>query len=232
MITCMVIDDEPLAVQLLEDYIARLPFLQLAYKGYSAIDALDFLKRQGVDLIFLDINLPHLSGMQFSALLPPSQAFIFTTAYSEFAVESYERNAVDYLLKPITFERFCKAIQKIPPDASPDSGAARIPKTEELFVKTGKALVRLAWAEVLFMEGMKDYVLFHTASEKHFVYKRMKELEETMPGNFSRIHLSYIVNRDKIKRIEDNQVWVGEARLPLSDKYREAFLRVISQRLL
>lgn len=232
-IQCMVIDDEPYAVNLLEEYILQVPYLQLQHKCYHALEALEILKGSRPDLIFLDINMPHLSGMQLASLLPPKQRFIFTTAYSEFAAESYEKNAVDYLVKPITFDRFLKAVMKASQllSVSNDQSQPAI-APQKLFLKTGRAIVQLEYQEVFLIEGLKDYVVFHTSSGKHVVYKRMKELEETLPANFSRIHLSYIVNRDHIKRIEDNHIFINQERIPVGEKYREQFLEKINKGLL
>lgn len=231
--TCLVIDDEPYAVNLLQEYISQVPYLQLVHKCYNALEALEFLKTSKADLILLDINMPHLSGMQLARLLPPSQALIFTTAYSEFAVESYEQNALDYLVKPITFERFLKAVQKaVRVLPTLEGEVLHHPGAKRLFLKTGKAMVQVSYDDVLFIEGLKDYVLFHTREGKHIVYKRMKELEETLPDNFSRVHLSFIVNRDHIQRIEDNHVFISAQRISVSDKYRDTFLEKINKRLL
>jgi two-component system, LytTR family, response regulator len=233
-IQCMLIDDEPYAVNLLEEYILQVPYLQLQHKCYHALEALEILKGSRPDLIFLDINMPHLSGMQLASLLPPKQLFIFTTAYSEFAAESYEKNALDYLVKPITFDRFLKAVMKASGQlsvmADPAQPGAIAP--QKLFLKTGRAIVQLEYQDVFIIEGLKDYVVFHTSSGKHIVYKRMKELEETLPSNFSRIHLSYIVNRDHIKRIEDNHIFINQERIPVGEKYREQFLGKINKDLL
>lgn len=230
----MVIDDEPYAVNLLEEYIMQVPYLQLQHKCYHALEALEILKGNRPDLIFLDINMPHLSGMQLASLLPPKQLFIFTTAYSEFAAESYEKNALDYLVKPITFDRFLKAVMKANGQLSANTEPLQ-PTTiapQKLFLKTGRAIVQLEYQDVYIIEGLKDYVVFHTSSGKHIVYKRMKELEETLPANFSRIHLSWIINRDHIKRIEDNHIHINQERIPVGDKYREQFLERISKDLL
>jgi DNA-binding LytR/AlgR family response regulator len=219
----MLIDDEPYAVNLLEEYILQVPYLQLQHKCYHALEALEILKSSRPDLIFLDINMPHLSGMQLASLLPPKQLFIFTTAYSEFAAESYEKNALDYLVKPITFDRFLKAVMKASGQlsvmADPAQPGAIAP--QKLFLKTGRAIVQLEYQDVFIIEGLKD-----------IVYKRMKELEETLPSNFSRIHLSYIVNRDHIKRIEDNHIFINQERIPVGEKYREQFLSRINKDLL
>ncbi|MBO9565251.1 MAG: response regulator transcription factor [Niastella sp.] len=233
MINCLVIDDEPYAVNLLEEYISQVPYLQLQHKCYNALEALTFLKQSKPDLIFLDINMPHLSGMQLATLLPPDQPFIFTTAYSEFAVDSYEKNAIDYLLKPITFERFLMAMNKVSKlSTTPGGHPVAPPSAQKLFLKTGKAIVQLDYEDVLLIEGLKDYVVFHTKEGRHVVYKRMKDLEETLPANFSRVHLSYIINRHHIRRIEDNHVFIGTERIPVSEKYREVFLSRINKGLL
>lgn len=232
MINCLVIDDEPFAVNLLEEYISQVPYLHLQHKCYNALEALSYLKTARPDLIFLDINMPHLSGMQLVSLLPPDQPFIFTTAYSEFAVDSYEKSAVDYLLKPITFERFLLAVNKVVKLKAGASSNGDAAGGQKLFLKTGKAIVQLEYDDVLLVEGLKDYVVFHTNETKHVVYKRMKDLEETLPAQFSRVHLSYIINRHHIRRIEDNHVHIGAERIPISEKYRESFLSRISKGLL
>lgn len=234
-IQCMLIDDEPYAVNLLEEYILQVPYLQLQHKCYHALEALEILKNSKPDLIFLDINMPHLSGMQLASLLPPKQLFIFTTAYSEFAAESYEKNALDYLVKPITFDRFLKAVMKANSQLSVNADPVQLSSAiapQKLFLKTGRAIVQLEYQDVFLIEGLKDYVVFHTSSGKHIVYKRMKELEESLPANFSRIHLSWIVNRDHIKRIEDNHIHINQERIPVGEKYREQFLLRINKDLL
>ncbi len=231
-IQCLVIDDEPYAVNLLEEYISQVPYLQLQQKCYNALEALDYLNHFQPDLIFLDINMPHLSGMQFASLLPPGQRFIFTTAYSEFAAESYEKNAVDYLVKPITFERFLKAVMKVVNGGNTANADQPPAPSRRLFLKSGKAIIQVDYEDVLYIEGLRDYVVFHCRQGRHIVYKRMKDLEGILPVNFSRVHLSYIINRDHILRFEDNHITIGQERIPVSDKYRESFLQTINQRLL
>lgn len=232
MLRCLIIDDEPFAVNLLEAYIQQTPFLQLAGKCYNAIDALHFLRSTPVDLLLLDINMPQLSGMQLAGLLNQNYQIIFTTAYSEYAVESYELNAVDYLLKPITFERFMKAVQKaLAARQEPPLPAREEEAPSTFFVKSGKAVVKLNFAEILYIEALGDYVVFHLSSEKHVVYKRMKELETTLPDYFCRVHNSHIINLNHIAKIEDNQVFIGAMALPVSEKYRDNFWRHIQARL-
>lgn len=230
-IRCLIVDDEPYAVNLLAEYVTQVSWLSLEHKCYNALEALDYLKGHTADLVFLDINMPQLSGMQLTALLPLGQLFIFTTAYSEFAVESYEKNAVDYLLKPITFDRFLKAVNRAAQLLQSPAGK-QTPTGHKLFLKTGKTIVQLQYHDVIFIEGLKDYVVFHTAQGKHVVYKRMKELEETLPAQFSRVHNSYIVNHDHIRKIEDNHVCIGDNRVPVSEKYRTGFFEKVNHRLL
>lgn len=232
-IRCLIVDDEPLAVDLLEQYVAQVPFLSLSGKCYNAMEALEFLHRQEVDLVFLDINMPRLSGLEIAGSLS-SQLIIFTTAYSQHAVESYEKDAVDYLLKPITFDRFVRAVNKAYNLHKRDSADQPALQKEEpvFYIKSGKTIVKINMDAVLFIEGLKDYVCFHVPGNKHVVYKRMKELEDVLPVNFSRVHNSFIVNRDHIEKIEQNQVYIQGQAIPVSDKYRDAFLKVVNFRML
>ena len=236
MITCLIIDDEPLAVQLLEDYVAQTEGLQLSHKCYNAMEALAFLKHNEVDIIFLDINMPKLTGMELSSILPETQKIIFTTAYSEYAVESYEKNTVDYLLKPITYERFAIAIKKIEKllgaEKSIITNTITATDNDFIFIKVGKAIVKTAFTDIRFIEALKDYVSFNTTKEKLVAYKRMKDLEESLPPNFVRIHNSYIINCHHIYKVEDNHVHICDSRLPISEKYRDVFLGKISKQML
>lgn len=148
---CLIVDDEPLAIKLLEEYIQQVPYLSLSGKCYNVVEALEFLSNQPADLLFLDINMPQLTGMQLAAVLPADQQIIFTTAYSDYAVESYSRNAVDYLLKPITFERFLQGVQK----AKRPSNGQEYTQEAPFFIKTGKSIVKIAFTEVLYIEGAR-----------------------------------------------------------------------------
>ena len=232
-VSCMIIDDEPLAVNLVENYISQLPYLELHKKCYHAIEALEYLKDHKVDLIFLDINMPHVSGMQLSGLFPSGQKFIFITAHAEFAAESYEKNAIDYLLKPITPDRFLKAVDKVMHLVQLSSGTIARPDNDDtIFLKSGKTIVKLQYRDVMVIEGLKDYVLFHTQHGKHIMHKRMKALEEELPEIFSRVHNSYFINRTKIQKIADNHIYLEGFAIPLSDKYRDNFIQLISGRLI
>lgn len=236
-ITCLIVDDEPNAVQLLEDHIRKVPFLQLKAKCYDAFEVLEFLKSDKVQLIFMDINMPQLSGMDLAAMLPKDQHIIFSTAYANYALEGYEYNAVDYLLKPVTFKRFMQAVTKAQtlftqPRQERVIKEAPAAAAEYIFVKSGKQLIKVEYDKVLYLEALKEYVNIVTADNKMMIYKRMKELEEQLPANFIRIHNSYIVNIDHIQHIADNQVVLGKAKLPVSASYREAFLQLVNKRLL
>lgn len=231
-IRCLIVDDEPLAVNLLEQYVSQVPFLTLSGKCYNAMEALSFLHAHEVDIVFLDINMPKLSGLEIAGSLS-AQLVIFTTAYSQHAVESYEKDAVDYLLKPITFDRFVRAVNKACNLLRKSPSDAPTQQAEPVFyIKSGKSIVKINLDEVLFIEGLKDYVCFQCESAKHVVYKRMKELEDILPANFSRVHNSFIVNRDHIQRIEQNQVFIKEHEIPVSEKYKETFLQKVNFRML
>lgn len=235
-ITCLVVDDEPNAVQLLEDHIRKVPFLQLKAKCFDAFEVLEFLKTGSVQLMFMDINMPQLSGMDLAAMLPKDQHIIFTTAYANYALEGYEYNAIDYLLKPITFKRFMQAVTKAQSVLTPVKGEAAsqaaVPKDAYIFVKSGKQLVKVEYDKIMYLEALKEYVNVVTADSKMLIYKRMKELEEQLPANFIRIHNSYIVNIDHVQHIADNQVVIGKMKLPVSASYRESFLALVNKRLL
>jgi two-component system LytT family response regulator len=225
-ISCIIVDDEPYAGNLLEEYILQVPYLRLEKKCLTAMEALEFLQSSPVDLVFLDINLPQLSGMQLAHILPQNQKVIFTTAYTSYAVESYAINAIDYLLKPITFERFVKSIEKI-------HGVIKRPSEQgNFFIKSGKAMIKISASEIYYIEGLKDYVIFRLEKEKHIVYKKMKELEVILEENFMRVHHSFIVNTNHIKKIEDNQVHILDQRISISEKYRDSFMGFVKNKLM
>jgi DNA-binding LytR/AlgR family response regulator len=225
------VDDEPYAGNLMEEYISQVTYLDLKKKCLTAVEALAYLQDHTVDLIFLDINLPKLSGMQLSQLLSGNQKIIFTTAYSSYAVESYAVNALDYLLKPITFERFVRSVEK----AAHHFGHAAASTTlsnGNFFIKSGKAMIKISPSDIYYIEGLKDYVMFRLEKEKHIVYKKMKDLEDILDHAFKRIHNSFIVNTNHIKKIEDNHVFILDQRLSISEKYRESFLSFIKDQLM
>ena len=236
-VNCLIIDDEPNAGQLLQDYIAKVPYLVLKATCFDAMEALEFLSRNQADLIFLDINMPELSGMELINMLPREQKIIFTTAYSEYAIQSYEYNAVDYLLKPITFRRFLMAVQKaahLMDDQPKNAAPSLLPSQAEeyLFAKSDKKMIRVTLRDILYFEALKEYVCIHTKAQKIVTYKRMKELLEKLPSHFIRIHNSYIINGDHISRVEGNYVLVSDKNLPVGISYRDAFSAFIHLRAL
>jgi two-component system, LytTR family, response regulator len=228
--TCLVVDDEPLAIDLLENHIRQTTFLKAVGRCYNAMEAMAFLEKNKVDLIFLDINMPHLTGMQLKSFLPDNQRVIFTTAYSEFAIESYEKNAFDYLLKPISFERFMKSVLRLKEEV--ENKTVKESVNSQFFIKSGKEIIQLNFDEILYIEGLGDYVNIVTKERKITTYRRMKELEEILPTQFQRVHLSFIINIEKITKIVDNQVVINESKIAVSDKYREEFTKKISGMLL
>ena len=227
-IGCLIVEDEPNAQQLLQDYISKVPYLTLKGTCFDALEALEFLGHSQADLIFLDINMPDLTGIELIHMLPKEQKVIFTTASSDHAIESYEYNAVDYLLKPITFKRFLMAVQKAFSPSSPASSQAE----EYLFAKSDKKMIRVNLRDIVYFEALKEYVCIHTKTQKIVTYKRMKELLEKLPGHFTRIHNSYIVNGDHITRVEGNYVLVGDKNLPIGISYRDSFAGFIHLRAL
>ncbi|MEI3801341.1 MULTISPECIES: LytR/AlgR family response regulator transcription factor [unclassified Chitinophaga] len=232
---CMIVDDEPNAVNLLELHIQQTTGWQLVAKCYDALEALAFLKNNKADLIFLDINMPRLDGMELAALLPPEMKIVFTTAYTEHAAASYNFQTVDYLLKPITLKRFLAAQQKIetafmhprmPEVALPQ------PSADYYFVKSGKTLQQIKLSELLYFEGEKEYVRIVTLREEVLVYKRLKDIAGQLSPPFIRVHNSYIVNTSRIDKIQDNHLFISGKRIPLSEKFRPAFMELIQQRFL
>lgn len=232
---CLIVDDEPNAVSLLEMFIQQNTSWELLAKCYDAREALAFLKTHTVDLVFLDINMPHLTGMEMAALLHPSTRIVFTTAYSEFAAESYGFPTIDYLLKPITLKRFYAALQKIEAyfsSAEQQQTPAPRPLEEEyFFVKSGRTLQKILLKDILYFEGEKEYVRVVTPVHKLLVYRRLKDIEEQLSATFARVHNSYIVNISRLESIRDNQVFVGGKQIPISEKFREAFMNRIKERV-
>jgi two-component system LytT family response regulator len=231
---CIIIDDEPNAVSLLEVLIGQTTQWQLLGKCYNALEAIDFLKTHTVDFIFLDINMPHLTGMELAGLLPKETKIVFTTAYAEHAAESYAFQTIDYLLKPITLKRFLAATQKI---EAAFGKQVVIEKTESkaddayFFVKSGKTLRKILLDEVLYFEGEKEYVRLVTSAEELLIYRRLKEIEEQLSSPFVRVHNSYIVNIKLLSKIQDNHIYIGNKQIPVSEKFREGFMAMIRQRM-
>ncbi|WP_259068642.1 LytR/AlgR family response regulator transcription factor [Mucilaginibacter sp. X4EP1] len=232
-LSCIIIDDEPNAVNLLEILICQNTKWQLMGKCYDALEAIAFLKNNKPDFIFLDINMPQLSGMELAGLLSHETKIVFTTAYSEYAAESYTFQTIDYLLKPITLKRFLAAMQKIESyfethlktNGHTDTGSSYF------FVKSGKVLRKILLEEIQYFEGEKEYVRLVTPSEQILIYRRLKDIDEQLAPPFVRVHNSYIVNTKQINKIQDNHIFVAGKQIPISEKFKDQFMAVIQQRI-
>lgn len=235
---CIAVDDEPLALELLEGWISNVPFLELKGTFRTTWEAYRFVQDNPVDLIFLDINMPALSGIQLTKLLREEQLVIFTTAYSQYAIESYELNAVDYLLKPIEFGRFLKAAQRAKEifdlrnqsqNKSSSSSQKRDQKENNLFIKSGRRIFNIEIDKIKYIEASGSYVIFVTESKKHMCLQNMDEALNSLPAeNFARVHKSYIVSLKHIEKIEDNQIKIGDITISIGRTYRENFFRKIN----
>ncbi|MDP4207377.1 MAG: response regulator transcription factor [Bacteroidota bacterium] len=238
-ISCIAIDDEPLALDIIREYTTKIPYLNLMATFDNAIESIDFLKSNTVDLLFLDIQMDELTGIQLLNILKTKPLVIFTTAYDSYAVQGYELDAVDYLLKPISFERFMKAVEKVyermnkkeEPAPVTASGNSSMCGDDYFFVKTEFRLERLKFSEVLYIEGMGDYLMIHTSDKKIMTLQNFKKVEELLPeNNFCRVHKSYLVAMDKIECIERNRIKIGNTLIPVSDSYKKVFYDLIEKR--
>lgn len=245
MLTCIAVDDEPLALGLVCAFIEQTPFLQLTGRYASAIEALRGLHDQAADLLFLDIQMPDLTGIELARVLDrgqngPKTRIIFTTAYNQFALESYRVDALDYLVKPFNYEEFLRAAHKakayfdliqappVPAVAAPPPAA----EEEYLFLKVEYQLVRLAFRDILYIEGLKDYVKVHLQNQPKPILSltSLKALEEKLPAHrFMRVHRSFIVALDQIKAITRNTVQIGDVSIAVSDQYKEAFQQFLNR---
>jgi DNA-binding LytR/AlgR family response regulator len=242
MIKTIIVDDEPLAQDVLETYIERMPELELVQKCSNAFEANEALQSETVDLMFLDIQMPQLTGIDFLRSLQKPPMVIFTTAYPNYAVDGFELNALDYLLKPISMERFLKAVNKaieqfkLQQLSHPSEAAAAPPEPEAdfMFVKADKKLVKVNYQDVIYIEGLKDYVMIYQGDSRIVTLQTMKSLEAKLPSSiFRRIHRSYIINVHKIEALVGNMVEVTEKgkpkHLPVGKNYREELLTLIEE---
>ena len=220
-ISCIIVDDEPLAREGLRDYIDRVGFLQVAGEFKSAIQASEYLQDQSVDLIFLDINMPKMSGLEFVKSLAQPPAIIFTTAYREFATDSYELEAVDYLVKPITFERFFKAVNKVY-----QRFEAPTTQADHFYVKVDGHITKVKLDEVLYIEGMKDYIKINLRDGTRLItLLSLKQVEKELPSaSFVRTHRSFIVSKSHVDSIEGNTIHIQEAQIPIAPTLRTEVL--------
>ena len=239
---CIAVDDEPLALDIIEDYVSKVPFLELVKRTENAIEALQLVQAGGIDLVFLDIQMPELTGIQFLKIAGGKANFILTTAYSQYALESYDLNVSDYLLKPIAFDRFYKAVEKVhnlvkvkdyAAPAQPVVKETPKPKVIQpvqdfIFVKTEHKIQKIELDDILYIEGLKDYISIFTKTERVITLQNMKKMEETLPSTqFIRVHKSYIIALDKIESIERSRITICGKMIPVGDTYRDEFFRRI-----
>lgn len=237
MIRCMAIDDEPLALQQIVAYIGKVPFLELAAQCQSALEARAFLGHDTVDAIFCDINMPDLNGMDFVKSLAAPPLIVFTTAYSEFAVEGFRVNAVDYLLKPFGLQDFQRAAQRLQErlECTRITEDSTLPQAETLFLKTDHKIVNVNIPDIRYVEAMSEYLKVWLDSQPKPIVTllSMKKMEESLPNYFMRIHRSYLINLTRIQEVNKNRVVLDEnTDIPIGDLYKDAFLTYLNTKFI
>ena len=232
-ITCIIVEDEPLGMSLMENHVAKVPYLELKGSFSDPVKAIAFLRENTVDLMFSDIQMPGVTGISLLKIVQNLPLVIFTTAYSEYALEGYDLDVVDYLIKPISFERFLKSVEKA---AQRLNKTAPAPTTEEaredyIFVKDGTRYMRVDLSDIRYIEGLKDYVALHVPGKKIVSLQTMKSLEALLPRNrFIRIHNSYIVALQAIDSVDKEKVQIGNIFLPVSDSYKKGLKEMVERR--
>lgn len=241
IIKCAIVDDEPLAVELLASYVSKIPFLELCGKYNNATDALHGIGEQPVDLLFLDIQMPELNGLELSKMIPEGTRIVFTTAFNQYAVDGFRVNALDYLLKPISYADFLEAsnkalqwfqlVQQSEQPAPVSAPAGEEPRS--IFVKSEYKLLQINLDDIRYIEGLKDYVKIYTEQSPHPILSlmNMKAIEQMLPASrFIRVHRSFIVQKGKIREIERNRIVFGDVYIPIGDSYKQAFQDFINNK--
>lgn len=237
-IKCSIVDDEPLAVELLASYVKKIPFMELVGKYSNATDALRGVTDNPVDLLFLDIQMPELNGMELSRMLPETTRIVFTTAFEQYALDGYRINALDYLLKPITYPTFLEACNKAlkwftltrQPEAAAEHQAE---EAKSIFVKSEYKLLQIQLDDIRYIEGLKDYVKIYTEQSARPILSlmNMKAMEQMLPSSrFMRVHRSFIVSKEKIREIDRGRIVFGDVYIPIGDSYKAAFQAFIASR--
>lgn len=233
-VNCMIIDDEPWALDLLEDFIQKVPYLNLVARCEGPVSAFPYFEKEEIDLVLLDIRMPDLSGTQFLKTLNKKPAVIFVTAHNEFAVEGFELDAIDYLLKPVPFDRFMAAVNKAYEYISYRKTKSLLKKDDFLFIKTSHKIQKIFYSDILYLEGLKDYTKIHLVdSKKPFItLQSLKYFENRLPHDeFIRIHRSYIISLRKVDTVSRKAVLLGETELPCSEHYRNVLYSIIGEKL-
>lgn len=236
-IRCAVIDDEPLALGLMASYVKKTPFLELVGSYSSAIQAMNELPNHPVDLLFLDIQMPELNGLDFSRMVPPQTRVVFTTAFDQYAIDGYRVNALDYLLKPISYPNFLQAAQKAQEwfKLVEQGQQGAVEEVQSIFVKSEYKQVQVMLDDILYIEGLKDYIkIYEEGHEKPLLsLMSMKSMEEMLPSQrFMRVHRSYIVQKSKIRVVEHNRIVFGKTYIPVGDSYKDDFQAFLNERSL
>ena len=227
--SCIIIEDEPLALKRTTDFVNKIPFLNLSGTFDNSINGLFYLKANKVDLLFLDINMDELSGIELLESSKIDSQVIITTAYQKYALKGYELNVTDYLLKPFTFDRFLKAVTKAQDNIN--QSFISPPPQESIFVKTENRLEKINISEILYIEGMRDYRRIHTINKRIMTLQNFSELEQILPSNLvCRVHKSYMVGINKIESIERRRIKISDQIIPISETYMELFTQVINKR--
>jgi two-component system, LytTR family, response regulator len=226
--TCIIIEDEPLALEKTKDFIIKVPFLHLSATFDNALTGLAYLNNNKVDLLFLDINMDELSGIELLESSKIDSQVIITTAYQEYALKGYELQITDYLLKPFTFNRFLQAVNKARENLDRHEPGAQ---PEFIFVKTENRLEKVMFDEILYIEGMRDYRRIHTSKKKIMTLQNFGEFEQLVPSNLlCRVHKSYMVSLNKIESIERSRIKIGDQMIPISETYKDAFFQLIKNK--
>ena len=226
--SCIIIEDEPLALEKTKDFVNKVPFLNLSATFDNALNGLTYLNNNKVDLLFLDINMDELSGIELLESSKINSQVIITTAYQEYALKGYELHITDYLLKPFTFNRFLQAVNKAQENLS---GRNIEKQLDFIFVKTENRLEKIMISEILYIEGMRDYLRIHTLTKKIMTLQSFTELEQLIPSNLiCRVHKSYMIAINKIESIERSRIKIADQIIPVSDTYKETFLSHINNK--
>jgi len=232
-LSCIIVDDEPVARKILHEFVEQVPYLDLQGKFENAMKAEAFLKANAVDLIFLDIEMPKVSGLQFLQKLQVESMVILTTAFPQYALEGYELDIIDYLLKPFALSRFLKAVQKAKDYYQMKYMASSTTSPSYIFIKSEKRIEKIELSDILYAESVGNYVSVYTDNKRILAYLTMKSLESQLPLNeFLKVHQSFLVNCSKIDAIEGNEIKMGARSIPISRNYRELVMKIVHQRLL
>lgn len=226
--SCLIVDDEQLARQLLEEYVSKVPTLELKGMCKNPLEAMEILKDESIDILFLDIQMPELTGVEFIKTLQHKPATIFTTAYSEYALEGYQLDVIDYLVKPFPLDRFIKAVNKATDyiDLKQKAQNNHAGEAEYVLLHADHKIYKVQLNDIEYIEGLKEYVSYYTKTKRIIVLQALKSIEETLPSDrFIRVHRSYIVPIKKIKTLDGNQVQIGEKLIPIGRSYKEEVLK-------